>query len=304
MPIPLPDLDNRTYDDLLEEARSLIPRYASDWTDHNASDPGIMLIELFTWLTEALIYRLNRIPETSQMRFLELLGATTDSATTLDDARDQVAAILKTWRTITQADFESLVVQQEEFKLARAKCIPELDLTKEGEERYIPRPGHVSIIVVPREVEKQPTEECIRQVFEFLDNRRLITSHHHVVGPRYAHVGVDARVVRTSLSEEQGVREAIQNNLWLFFLPLKSDRRPGGEGWPFGQAVSASEVYEVIESTEGVDHVELLKIYSLERDEEGQKWERGPIHDRLGIPCDHLIHYVRDYSDLEIMSMR
>ncbi|MCL4298014.1 MAG: type VI secretion system baseplate subunit TssF [Anaerolineae bacterium] len=75
MPIPLLNLDNRTYADLVEEMRALIPRYASDnWTNHNVSDPGITLLELFAWLTEALIYRLNRIPEASQARLLELLG--------------------------------------------------------------------------------------------------------------------------------------------------------------------------------------------------------------------------------------
>ena len=76
MPIPLPNLDDRTFADLAEEMRALIPRYAPAWTDHNASDPGITLIELFAWLTEALIYRLNRIPEASEARFLELLGVT------------------------------------------------------------------------------------------------------------------------------------------------------------------------------------------------------------------------------------
>ncbi|MBW2122449.1 MAG: hypothetical protein JRH07_11460, partial [Deltaproteobacteria bacterium] len=75
MPIPLPNLDDRTFTDLVEEMRALIPRYAPAWTDHNVSDPGITLVELFAWLAEALIYRLNRIPEASEVRFLELLGA-------------------------------------------------------------------------------------------------------------------------------------------------------------------------------------------------------------------------------------
>jgi hypothetical protein len=74
MPIPLPNLDDRTYADLVLEARALIPRYAPQWTDHNPSDPGITLIELFAWLTEIIIFRLNRIPETSEARFVELLG--------------------------------------------------------------------------------------------------------------------------------------------------------------------------------------------------------------------------------------
>ena len=80
MPIPLPNLDNRTFEDLVDEMRALIPRYAPDWTDHNLSDPGMTLIDLFAWLAEALIYRLNRIPQGSEARFLELLGAGFQSA--------------------------------------------------------------------------------------------------------------------------------------------------------------------------------------------------------------------------------
>jgi predicted phage baseplate assembly protein len=80
MPIPLPSLDDRKFSDLMAEMKALIPRYAPGWTDHNVSDPGITLVELFAWLTEALIYRLNRVPQASEVRFLELLGATFQSA--------------------------------------------------------------------------------------------------------------------------------------------------------------------------------------------------------------------------------
>ena len=55
-----PDLDDRTWQDLVDEMRALIPKYAPQWTDHNPSDLGITLIELFAWLVEGLIYRLNQ----------------------------------------------------------------------------------------------------------------------------------------------------------------------------------------------------------------------------------------------------
>jgi predicted phage baseplate assembly protein len=74
MPLTAPVIDDRTYDSLVSEARSLIPRYTPEWTDHNESDPGITLIELFAWLTEMLIYRLNQIPELNYVKFLQLLG--------------------------------------------------------------------------------------------------------------------------------------------------------------------------------------------------------------------------------------
>jgi predicted phage baseplate assembly protein len=73
-----PDLDDRTWQDLVDEMRRLIPQYAPGWTDHNPSDLGITLIELFAWLAEGVIYRLNRTPEKHYLSFLELLGVTRD----------------------------------------------------------------------------------------------------------------------------------------------------------------------------------------------------------------------------------
>jgi hypothetical protein len=76
-----PDLDDRTWQDLVDEMRALIPKYAPQWTDHNPSDLGISLIELFAWLGEGIIYRLNRTPEKNFLAFLNLLGTTRDPAT-------------------------------------------------------------------------------------------------------------------------------------------------------------------------------------------------------------------------------
>jgi hypothetical protein len=56
-----PDLDDRTWEEIVAQARALIPTYAPDWTDHNPSDLGIALVELFAWLVEGMIFRLNRV---------------------------------------------------------------------------------------------------------------------------------------------------------------------------------------------------------------------------------------------------
>jgi predicted phage baseplate assembly protein len=67
-------LDDRQFQDLVNEARIRVARRCPEWTDHNVSDPGITLIELFSWLTETLIYRVNRIPAKLHVALLELLG--------------------------------------------------------------------------------------------------------------------------------------------------------------------------------------------------------------------------------------
>ena len=74
MPLPDPQLDDRRFQDLVNEAKMLIPRYCPEWTDHNVSDPGVTLIELFAWMTDVLLFRLNRVPEKSYLRFMDLLG--------------------------------------------------------------------------------------------------------------------------------------------------------------------------------------------------------------------------------------
>jgi hypothetical protein len=74
VPIEAPQLDDLRYDRTVEELVRRIPTYAPEWTDHNASDPGISLIQLFAYLTEQIGYRLNRIPEKNHVELLKLLG--------------------------------------------------------------------------------------------------------------------------------------------------------------------------------------------------------------------------------------
>jgi len=69
-----PILDNRTYAQLREELVRRIPVYTREWTDHNESDPGIVLLELFAHLGESLLYRFNQIPDAARIEFLRLLG--------------------------------------------------------------------------------------------------------------------------------------------------------------------------------------------------------------------------------------
>lgn len=69
-----PKLDPRNFADLMREARNRIPRYTPEWTNFNPSDPGMTLVELHAWMTEAILYELNRVPEKNYNSFLALLG--------------------------------------------------------------------------------------------------------------------------------------------------------------------------------------------------------------------------------------
>lgn len=76
MPLPSVYLDDRRFQDIVDEAKGLIQRYCPEWTDHNVSDPGVALIELFAWMTDLLLYRVNQVPDKVYLKFLELIGVT------------------------------------------------------------------------------------------------------------------------------------------------------------------------------------------------------------------------------------
>lgn len=76
MSLPTPNLDDRTWKQIVEDAKRMIPSLCPHWTDFNPSDPGIALVELMGWMTEMLLYRLNRVPDKNYIKFLETMGIT------------------------------------------------------------------------------------------------------------------------------------------------------------------------------------------------------------------------------------
>jgi predicted phage baseplate assembly protein len=74
MTLPTPNLDDRKFQDLVDEAKRMIPSLCPEWTNHNLSDPGVALIEIFAWMSEQVLYRLNQVPERMYVDFLNLVG--------------------------------------------------------------------------------------------------------------------------------------------------------------------------------------------------------------------------------------
>ncbi|MEU7000206.1 putative baseplate assembly protein [Nonomuraea sp. NPDC046570] len=74
--LPLPNLDDRRWQDLVDEGRALIPFYAPAWTDHNAHDPGVTLMELFAWVADLDLYMVNQVTDAHRRRLLALAGVT------------------------------------------------------------------------------------------------------------------------------------------------------------------------------------------------------------------------------------
>src|ERR1700712_5508023 len=74
MALPVPNLDDRRFQDLVDDAKRMVQRRCPEWTDHNVSDPGVTLIETFAFMTDQLLYRLNQVPDRMYVTFLEMIG--------------------------------------------------------------------------------------------------------------------------------------------------------------------------------------------------------------------------------------
>lgn len=282
MSIPLPNLDDRTYDDLVQEALSLIPTYAPEWTNHNPSDPGITLIELFAYLTEMLNYRLNRVTNANKQAFLNLISEKKDplinekgelqpldEKTLNDKIRTEIVNLRKASRAVSSKDFEDLAMAvneteqvqklQQQQKVARARCLPRRNLESPTPHAVdVEQPGHVSVVIVPdkppsSESELQPTDDLLQAVEDYLEPKRLLTTRMHVVRPRYLKIQVRITLVLKPGAKEDIVKNQVVEALLEFFDPLKGGNE--GKGWEFGRNIYISEIYQLLDRLPGVDYV-------------------------------------------------
>jgi predicted phage baseplate assembly protein len=76
MALPVPNLDDRRFQQFVDDAKRYIQERCPEWTDHNVSDPGVTLVETVAYMVDQLVYRLNRVPDKNYLAFLNLLGVT------------------------------------------------------------------------------------------------------------------------------------------------------------------------------------------------------------------------------------
>lgn len=257
MSLPIPNLDDRDFDQLAAEARALIPRNLPSWTDHNPSDPGITLQELFAFLIEIGIYQLNRVPECSLRRFADLVSVPSGPNLPIDARlREALDALERRERAVTAAEFEALA-KEASGSVARSKALVETPDTP----NVFPDEQFVRIVVVPNEPgdpSPRPSDALRETVFGFLRARRLIATRVQVVPPSYTDVRIEAIVVRdpASLLSPEAVRQSVEAAIRDFLSPLRGG--VDGTGWEFGRSVFRSELYQRIEGLPGVDHTRLL----------------------------------------------
>ena len=300
MPIELPNLDDRTFADLVEEGRNMIPGLAPSWTDHNPSDPGITLLELFASVTEQLIYRTDRITNEHKNVFLRLIHPpgndhifnpsgkvvvrSSAQQRTVDDA---LAAAIHSGRTetraITAADYERLACNA---GAVRARCLPR-SKPEYGKDNVLvsirqdtmDAIGHVTLIAAPPRAKKEPPPigdflTGINTVLEKVTALTTTVGSSAATSPVTLHV-IQARSLRVTLAVElmcfdeyRVDKEASVGAVVADMLKKYFDYETGGpeqRGWPIGQVVYASAVYALISKVAGVDYIASLTLTSEDR---------------------------------------
>lgn len=270
MPLPVRELDDLGFDQLVADALTLIPLYDPDWTNYNPSDPGITLVELFAYFTEMVLYRLDQVTDESKLEFLKLLGVTLDEGEALTDGIYRGAKqFSECYRAVTAADYEQLArqsvlavpgIQTAYPDLAvRTLCLINTDMENgSGEDREAF--GHVSVILVLQtgnQKDLQREMAAIRQAVQaHLDERKLLTTRVHVVEPEYRDVVIEMTVSARNLD----IGSTVKGRIEQFLDPVSGGEQ--GRGWPPGRKLYASDLYHLVEGIAGIDHVTSVALDS------------------------------------------
>lgn len=263
MSLPTPNLDNLRFEELLGEAKSLIPIYAPEWTNYNLSDPGITLVELFAWLCEMINYRVNQVTEENQLSFLKLLGIQLNKGESLESGiRRGVEQLSECYRAVTARDFEFLACKglmekpgiSERYPdlTARAICLVNCNL-EDNRGNAADQFAHISVVLI---MKTQNQKDLLREVFdikkyvkEYLSARKLLTTRIHVVDPDYQEVRIELLVAAKDKELKNTIREAVER----YLDPISGGA--DGNGWLPGRNLYSSDLYYLVEGIPGIDHV-------------------------------------------------
>jgi phage-related baseplate assembly protein len=252
MPIPLPNLDDTTYAQLVAQALHRIPENAPEWTNHNESDPGITLVQLLAYFTEILIYQTNEITDGDRVAFARLLGAHhVEGADADEELKQAIVSRRVEQRAVTPADFERHVLAAD-AGVARARCLARRNLEEANQAaRLADRPGHVTVLVLPHAGAELAA--VLPRVRANLEQRRLLTVRVHVTPAPFVRIRMGFRVIPQRGASAEAVRRDATAALKEFLDPLTGGRQR--TGWPFGRSIFVSELYRIVAKLPDVDHV-------------------------------------------------
>jgi len=197
---------------------------------------------------------------------------------TVEEAKLRAPHMLKARnRAVTIDDFEWLA-KEASNSVARVKCLPSTA-----------REGEVTVIVVPRASSRDdlgekpvPTVELLKRVRAYLNQRRLVSTVVNVVRPSYMECSLRIEIVCSQSGASDKIKKNIEREVRRFLHPLKGWR--GGKGWPFGRSLLKVDLYQVVESVDGVDLVDKIRIFDEDKG--------GVEVEQLRVDEDQLVHLV------------
>jgi hypothetical protein len=170
-------------------------------------------------------------------------------------------------RAVTYEDYEDLA-RLASPETARARCVRfyEEEVDEEDQDKGKKGAGKVLLIVVPHSADPQPVPslELIRRVQEYIDERKSPLVQLTVAEPLYVKIRVTVTIAPTSLEVASEVKMAVLERLNRFLHPLVGGFE--GVGWGFGRMPHDSDLYYLIETIPGVDHITSLQ---MEKEKDG-----------------------------------
>jgi len=249
MPINIPNLDDRNYDQFYKEAMSVITRYFPDYSGMSISDPAMVLAELFSYYFDATSYQLNRITPQTKRNFAALIGVPqTGNESPEELIRSALGELSCVKRAVTSEDIKTIlkreIVAKPDKRVARVYLLP----------------GQRQQVLLVAEKDAFITDEELNRIYIMLRGCSPLGTGYHVRRAlKYSFdVTVDIVKKKNSTLSSNNLSKAVDDKLKGFFSPLTGG--DSGDGWEFGRAISRSEIFSLIEQINDVDHVELLAI--------------------------------------------
>lgn len=296
MPLPNLNLDDKNFEELVEEAKKYIPIYAPEWTDHGIHDPGITLIELFAWISEMQIYYLSKITEENKASFLKILGTPINEDNKVDANISKARKdIKKTYSAITPEDYEYLVYEYlesaySEGGFSKSKysegqysedeyLVDEYSENEYSDDEYFDelRNKHfkdnfrvkavpdvenqlMKVIIANRYNINNDISDLYEDIYSYLDEHRIVGTPLYVGGAEFVKVSISADINIKKSYNFEAVKNMAKKKLIEFLDPFN-----GGvlkKGWPFGRKVFKSEINQILAKVDGVKCVQNVGIYS------------------------------------------
>ena len=272
MPIQVPNLDDRNYDQLVKETDVLIARYFPEYVDMYITDPAVAINELFCYLFDLTMYQLNRVTPDARSNFAALLGIDPVYGRPPEEAlRLALAKLSRMNRAVTPGDIEAVLIAEYGDNHAESKTTPQPPKPKllcGFVERAWVRAGKsaseplcVSVVQSNTATSTEnKREEDLRTLYRFLRAHSPIGTQYLLNHAPVLQICVSAEIVKrqdSTINSDNLVKD-IGNKLEGYIHPLHGG--DDGVGWPFDTALSRGDIFKLIEGMPGVDHVRSLYI--------------------------------------------